>query len=406
MARVLDLHIHPTLKMHYIPYVPYNFLGWSYTGRFWNPMAFQSSWHNLRNSPEKVMLCAHYVIEQGFMMEGLSAPARAVAWAAAPLFYNKLRTADPWKELMKMMDGLEKAAKYSNPLIPKNEKRFRFVKSYGEIGQLADNEIGLVHAIEGAHALGYGPEKGESLEQFWHKVEKRIDYLKKRGVAMITLSHFWDNPFCPQTDGTEIISTVKNGQVVAKRDDLLAHMKRADWRWGDPGKLAEPFARKLLKEGILIDLAHAQEHARDAVYELCTEYKRPVIVSHNGLKHFFDHEYNLSDEELRKIRKLGGVVGLIISRRLLVDPIKRHKTEDIGIPELVENMRYMADLLGDVEAIGLGSDFDGLTHPFKDLATPDKLDKLVEAMQRDFSDDQIDKILYRNSLRALENGWT
>ena len=405
MSRLLDLHVHPSLKMHYLPYLTNNFHALVYSGNFWNPLAFQTRYGNISKSPEKLMLCAHYVIERGFVAEGLRWFVRAFSWAAAPKFYYGLRSADPWETLVTMMDGLEKSVPNSNRLTLPGGKKFRLITRYADVATLADDEIGLAHAIEGSHAFGYEPDPGESLEAFWNKVNRRLAYVKERGVAMITLAHFRENMFAPQTDGTEYIPKVKEGKVVPGRDDLIYNMQRADWVWGDPRKLAEPFARRVLELGMLLDVSHTQPHARAKVYDLCAEFNRPVVASHTGLEHFFAHEYNLSDAELKRIHKLGGVAGLILSRRWLVDPVKRYGSDGKGIGDLVENMLYMADLVGDISIIGIGTDFDGLTDPFKDCYTPDQMDRIVEAMSRHFSDDEIDQILYRNGLRVLERGW-
>ena len=370
MARLIDLHIHPTLKMYYLPYCRPGFHTRIPCGPFWNPLSFRTQYQNLNKSPEKVMLCAHYVIERGFVAEGLKKPTRALSWSLSPLFYGWLRMADPWKSLVGMMDLLESSVEKANTRIENGNKRLKMVFDFSQIENLADDEIGMVHAIEGAHALGYGPEKGQSVEDFWQQTLTRLDYLKKRGVSMITLAHFWDNMFCPQTDGTEYVPTMKNGEKVSRRDDLLFNMKRAKWKWGDSGKLSMQFAEKLLEMGILIDVSHCQEHARWAVYELCEKHNRPVIASHVGLQHFFNHEYNLSDAEVKKLHELGGVAGLILSRRWLVQPTKRDGVKGRGIPDIVENMRYIKDLVGDVSCIGIGTDFDGLTDPFTDCHTP------------------------------------
>jgi microsomal dipeptidase-like Zn-dependent dipeptidase len=404
MTRLVDLHIHPTLKMHYLPYLRSNFHAWVYSGKFWNPLSFRTRYANLNKSPEKVMLCAHYVIEKNFVAKGIKWFGRAVSWAAAPWFYGPLRFADPWKTLLKMMDILEDAVPNTNRWVVGDGKRLRMVRSFAELADLEENEIAMVHAVEGAHALGYEPQKGEDMEAFWGRIEQRLEYLKKRGVALITLAHFWDNLFCPQTDGTEIIPKKRNGNLVAGRDDLIFQMKRAKWRWNDTNHLAEPFARKMLQLGMLIDVSHCQPHAREAIYDLCQEYDRPVVASHVGLRHFFDNEYNMSDDEIRRIHKLGGIIGLILSRRWLVDPLKRPGTGD-GIPDIVENMCYIRDLVGDVSCIGIGTDFDGLTDPFKDCETPDKLHRISDAMGAHFSDDEIDQIFFKNSYRVLEKGW-
>lgn len=405
MPGLLDLHVHPSLKMFYLPYLKANFHAPVYSGAHWNPFSFRTRYQNLKDSPVKIMLNAHYVIEQGFVGQGMKWFARGISWGMAPGFYGKLRLSDPYKTLLKMLDTLEKAEKNSNRWIFGDKKKFRMVTKFAELKDLKDNEIALIHAIEGSHALGYGPEKGQTMWEFWDQTLERLDYVKNRGVCMITLGHFWDNMFCPQTDGTETIPKKVNGKLIAGRDDALFKMKRASWRWGDEDHLSEEFSRAVLEKGMLLDVAHAQEHARAKVYDLCKEYNRPVIASHNGLQHFFNHEYNLSDNEVKRIHQLGGVIGMILSKRLLVPPIRRFKDDGKGIPTLMENMLYIKDLVGDVSCIGIGTDFDGLTHPFTDCFKPSQLDRISDAMSRYFSDDEIEQVFMGNAMRALEKGW-
>ncbi|MHA1569070.1 MAG: dipeptidase [Alphaproteobacteria bacterium] len=405
MNRLIDLHAHPSLKMYYLPYLRATFHAATYTGKHWNPFGFRYQYGNLRRSPTKVLFCTHYVVEKGFLTKGIHPHSRAFLWAAWPYWYGKMRREDPWQALGGMMDKIEKSVPNTNRWVRGDGPRLKMVRNYAEVETLADNEIGLVHAIEGAHVFGYEPEDGQSLDDFWQRTRQRLDQLQARGVAMIGLAHFWDNMFVPQTDGTEAIPKVKNGQVVVGRDDLLFKMQRADWRWDDENKLGETLVRELLERGILLDLTHVQEHAREAIYDLCKEYKRPPILSHVGLKHFHDHEYNLSDDEVRRIHRLGGVIGLILSKRLLVDPLKRHGDNGEGIRDLIENMVYVRDLIGDVSSLGIGTDFDGLTHPFTDCHTPGELPRLIEAMKEFFSEEEIDDILYGNSQRAMKRGW-
>ncbi len=405
MARLLDLHIHPSLKMYYLPYLRASFHAHTYTGPIWNPLSFRSQYKNLKSGPVKVMVCAHYVIERDMVKNSIKPWGRAISWLFAPSFFRKLHRADPYKTVTEMMNLLERAEKNTNRWVRKGGKRLKMVKNFGEINHLADDEIGLIHAIEGSHALGYGPEKGQDLEAFWRQTENRLDRLADRGVCMITLAHFCNNMFGPQTEATETIPKIEDGKVVAGYDDLMIKFHGANWHWDDPGHLAERFTRKLLELGIVVDVSHLQEHARWRVYDLCKEANRPVVATHVGLKHFFNHEYNMSDAEILKIRELDGVVGLILSRRLLTPPVRRHFKDGGGIPELIENMKYIRDLTGDVEVIGIGTDLDGLTHPFPDCYNPSMLDNIVEAMRKDFSEDEIDRIFYRNSERLLRLGW-
>lgn len=403
-ARILDLHAHPSLKMYYLPYLRSTLHALVYSGAFWNPLSFRMRYANLRKSPVKVVMNAHYPIERRFIRHGFRLWLKGISWTFGPLYFGKLHLADPWRTLLSMMATLEASTTNTNRWAFGKSPKWKLCTSYADIEALNENEIGVVHAIEGAHALG-DRRRGESKEAFWRRIQSRLEYLKGRGVAMIALAHFFDNMFSPQTDGTEFIPKLVKGKVVSRRDDAAYYMKRASWSWGDPDHLSEEIVRALLELGIVIDVVHTQEHARDKIYDLCEEYGRPVVVSHVGLQHFFAHEYNLSDAEIHRIHDLGGVVGLILSKRWLEDPIERFYQGRDGIPNLIKSMLYIKELTGDVSCIGIGTDFDGLTDPFDDCYTPAQLHRVVHAMQAHFTDDEIDQILYRNALRVLKNGW-
>lgn len=404
MDRLLDLHAHPSLKMFYLPYLTRTFHAAVAQERFWNPLNFQTRYANLKGSPVRAFCCAHYVIEPCFAKRGIKRLGRTLAWALAPGYYNRLRKADPWVTLLGMMETLEDAVRNTNRWVVGRGKRLRLVTHFEQLRQLPTGEIGVMHAVEGAHALGFRGE-AQSKEEFWEQTKARLAILKQRGVCMIGLSHFYDNEFAPQIDSTELIPKVVKGQVVAVRDDQFYEMKRATWTWGDTRRLAPEFARECLRLGMVLDLVHVQEHARWQIYDLCAEIGRPVVLSHNGLQHFFPHEYNLSDAEVRRIHELGGVIGLILSKRWLRSPEHCHYSGGDGIHELVEVMRYMRDLTGDVSAIAIGTDFDGLTHPFTDCCKPDELGRIAYHMQPHFSPSEIDAILWGNAFRVLERGW-
>lgn len=404
MPGLIDLHAHPTLKMYYLPHI------WSFrttvpNGGFRNPFSFRTAYPHLCKGNVKVMLCTHYILERGFMRFGVRPWARVAQMIAWPIWYVPRITEDPWKTLIANMDLLEEQIEYVNKTLKPGEKRLRLVTAPDQIDTLADDEIGLVHTIEGAHVFGEAPDRDQTLDEYMERTRERLTILQSRGLALITLAHFWDNMFAPQTDGTELVPSKKRGRVVPVMDDLVVRMKRATWRWEDPEHLCEPFARELLERGILIDLAHTQEHARQEVYRLCEEYRRPVTMTHVGLQHFYPHEYNASDDEIRTIHRLGGVLGLIFSMRLLQHPVKLQGYVGGGLEFLAENVRYVKDLVGDVTCLGIGTDFDGLTDPFKDCYDSGMMGAVGDTLAKHFSDAEVEQVLYGNSLRLLKQGW-
>jgi len=404
LNRIFDLHAHPSLKMHYIPWFTRTLHALAYSGDHFNPFSFRTRYANLKDSPVKVIVNAHYPIEQAFLRD-FKTSFKAFAWIAGPVYYGWLRFADPWKTLNRMIRLLDDAENETNRWVfGKNEKHVKVCRRFSDITGLEENEIGFIHAMESSHPLGV-PSKGQGRDEFWEQTCGRLQSLKDRGVAMITLAHFYDNAFMPQVDGMEIVAGMRGGRLVTMRDGAIHRMQTSQWKWGDKDHFAEELVRELFRIGIVVDVTHSQEHARNKVYDIAEECDRPVVMSHVGLQHFYKNKYNATDKEILRIHELGGVIGLIFSRRWLVDPIDRYYSGNEGIHDLIENMLYMRDLCGDVNVIGIGTDFDGMTHPFADCFKPDQLDRIVHAMSRHFDEDEIDRILYGNSLRVFEKGW-
>jgi membrane dipeptidase len=171
------------------------------------------------------------------------------------------------------------------------------------------------------------------------------------------------------------------------------------------------FGREVVRQcetlGIILDLAHLNPAGFEEVLALTT---RPPIISHTNPRRFYDIERNSSDAQLKQVGDRGGVVGL---GALLLSP----RPEEILLDTYVDQIEYVAELIG-LDGVGLGFDFFKFiydTLPPAEKAglpeisfMPDLTDhshtrnltrKLIE---RGFSDQAIEKILYRNFMRIFE----
>jgi membrane dipeptidase len=175
------------------------------------------------------------------------------------------------------------------------------------------------------------------------------------------------------------------------------------------------FGRELVREcerlGILIDLAHINPKGFEEIAELTS---KPLIVSHTNARRFYDIERNLSDEQIKVIGKRRGVVGL---NAILVSP----KAGESTIDRYLDHFEHVIDLIG-IDGVGIGFDFCEYLFTQlppsvreelnKKLTTPHFIPDLTnhsharnftrKLIERGFSDEQIEKILYRNWLRVLE----
>jgi len=200
--------------------------------------------------------------------------------------------------------------------------------------------------IEGAHALS-----GDV---------NNFDKLFDAGFRMIGMAHFFDNEMAGSAHGV-----AKTGLTDAGK------------------KLVE----RIQERSAFIDLAHASAKTIDEVLELS---RRPVIVSHTGVKGTCDNNRNLSDEQLKRIALTGGVVGI---------GFWDTATCGTDAKAIAKAIRYTVNLIG-VDHVALGSDYDGaVVEPFDTTGLVQITDALL---QEGFSETDIKKIMGENVIRTLQ----
>jgi membrane dipeptidase len=184
---------------------------------------------------------------------------------------------------------------------------------------------------------------------------------------------------------------------------------------GSPRDGLTAFGRDLVQEcerlGILIDLAHINPKGFEEIVDLTT---KPLIVSHTNARKFYDIERNVSDEQIKMIGQRGGVVGI---NAILVSP----KPEKSTIDHYIDHIEHVIGLIG-IDGVGIGFDFceylfqqmpesvrkelaAKLTAPhfILDLTNHSQARNLTrQLIERGFTDEQIEKILFRNWMRILE----
>ena len=200
-------------------------------------------------------------------------------------------------------------------------------------------------AIEGAHAL-----EGKL---------SNVDVVFKAGVRMIAATHFFDNRVGGSAHGTQKGGLTQLGKQMLKRMDTLK---------------------------IIVDLAHC---SAKVIEDTLQSTKRPVVVSHTGVRGTCPNMRNLTDQQIKMIAKNGGIIGLGLWEKAVCGK---------DAAATAKAMRYVADLVG-VQHVSLGSDFDGSIKAAFDITG---LPLLVQALKKEkFSTQDIQKILGGNFLRIL-----
>lgn len=205
-------------------------------------------------------------------------------------------------------------------------------------------------------------------------VQGKMENLKKYydlGIRLITLT--WNNDNCfgyPNSKDPEI---------------MMRGLK-------DFGKEAINYMNEL---GILIDVSHLSDGGFQDVAALS---KKPFVASHSNCRAVSPHQRNLTDEMIKILGEKGGLAGINFGPEFLNEDIS---CKDSTVQLMVRHIKHFVNI-GGIECVGLGSDFDGVSGNME-VSGPDKMHLIFDSLSKDgYSDDQIEKIAYKNAIRILK----
>ncbi len=153
--------------------------------------------------------------------------------------------------------------------------------------------------------------------------------------------------------------------------------------------------RLLERYRILVDLSHS---GRKTFWDVVRMAKRPFLASHSDSYVLRPHYRNLSDAQLRAIKKHNGVVGANFYTLFLR---KGRKHGQATTRDVVRHIAHMVKVAG-IDHVSLGSDFDGIRVRPRGLEHIGKLPNLTrELWKHGFRLNALRKILGANSMRVL-----
>lgn len=233
----------------------------------------------------------------------------------------------------------------------------------------------------------------------------------RMGVRYMTLTHNTDNQIC----------------------DSAAQGSR----WGG----LSPFGRKVVAEmnriGMIIDLAHASD---DTFFDCIRCSKAPVVSTHSCCRALAHHRRNMTDDMLRAIAAVDGVIQINFYPLFLsddfatvlnasgLDPIADSIEEEFikdpanpdkyrawvevqrklmalkrpTVVDVVNHIHHAVSVAG-IDHVGIGSDFDGINVTPEGLEDVSKMPLVFEEMKRrGYTSSDIEKIAGLNFLRVMD----
>ena len=209
-----------------------------------------------------------------------------------------------------------------------------------------------------------------------------------------------------------------------------------------PNNGLSPFGKEVVLEmnrlGMIVDISHVSDKT---FWDALETSKAPIFASHSSCRAIAPVPRNMTDEMIRALAKKGGVVQINFSCDFLnpdvakaeaqfeekLRPLRdrliakyaddpdglraamREARSQLGAPpeqratlaDVVRHIDHVVELAG-VDAVGLGSDFDGISCAPEGLDGVDKWPNLTRALlQEGYTAAEIRKIYGENTLRLM-----
>lgn len=247
------------------------------------------------------------------------------------------------------------------------ERRFRIME---ELVAPTNGAVRIVGAVDEARTVRRGGGVPmmllvEGADAFEGRIGQ-LDKWRARGLAVLGIvggrtNGFADAAVAPRSDG----GLTDQGVALVERCEAL---------------------------GILVDLTHA---SAETFWDLLTRPSSRVVVTHSAARALRDHPRNLTDVQILGLKRRGSVMGLLFNPDFLTEG------QGASIEDVVNHILHFKRL-GALDALALGTDFDGVVTP-RGLEDASRLPRLTEMLAaRGLAPDEIAGLLGENALRLLE----
>jgi microsomal dipeptidase-like Zn-dependent dipeptidase len=366
-----DIHAHPAmnsflwdrdLRRHY------------WTGKTFDPLASLSDFKMLEKGGVGVLWSSLHIPErQMFDCKALWFLAHFTSGG------RKLLKLNAWECVLLMMAKMEQQVARTD--------RFEVARSNADLDRVrAAGRTAIVHTVEGGYVLGAGLAADNLDDRL-----ARLKQLADRGVASLTLVHFFPNELAGQA---EAIPAAQKAGPVCKLDTQV-DLSRGLTATG------RAVVDRMTELRMIPDVSHCTPVARREIYTLVAN-RIPVVATHVGVQSMNPEPYNLDEEDVQAIAGSGGVVGVIFMPYWLEE-----SHPGPGLDAIWRTMQKLREWSGGTwEHVALGTDFDGFTDPPDDCDSEAQLPLIRELLEsKGLSRDDADAVLGGNARRVLRDGW-
>lgn len=146
------------------------------------------------------------------------------------------------------------------------------------------------------------------------------------------------------------------------------------------------------RKGIMVDVSHTSS----GTFWDCIKYsKAPIICSHSGAKAIFNHDRNLTDDQLRALAAKGGVIQVYILSDFMGPDMSK-----VDLDDVVNHIDHCVKIAG-IDHVGIGADFDGGGGVLNCNGDNDLINLTIKLLERGYNEVQIAKLWGGNFLRVM-----
>jgi membrane dipeptidase len=237
--------------------------------------------------------------------------------------------------------------------------------------------------IEAAHRAGkiaalMGLEGGHAIEDSLRLLR---DYYRL-GIRYMTLTHSNTNSWADSSGDMD-------------KRDVPHHNGLTD--------LGKQVVREMNRLGMIVDISHV---ADKTFWDVLATSSAPPFASHSSCRAFVNAPRDMTDEMIVALAKKGGVVQINFECSFLTQAARdaylaKKKQPPATLEDVVKHIDHVVKIAG-IDAVGIGSDFDGVDCVPTGLEDVSKFPSLTRALlEKGYTAEQIRKIYGGNTLRLM-----